>query len=275
MDMPITEDEIRNRVPVRHIYQPSKVGVLTGERIASVVLMAEVRWANQTEFVPAAALELFDISEDSSFESIVRSRRYERIESLRSLMTFEKLYGSLSNVIYSMQTAEIRFFAHQFVPVLKFVNAPLGRLLIADEVGLGKTIEAGLVWTECRARFKARRLLVICPPTLVPKWIRELQDRFSIEANFVDAKALLDKLRVLNNKALLNRSLWFPPITPFVLERLRKLNCSHGLTITVPMSGLRAMKQLSNGGHVLRSSALSWNGMERPSLISLYLTKRI
>jgi hypothetical protein len=191
--MSITENEIKRGIPVRHIYQPAKVGILTGERTAAVVLMAEVKWAAQTEFVPAAALDLFDISEDSSFEGIVKGARYERIESFRSLMTFEKLTGSLSNVIYSMQTAEIRFFAHQFVPVLKFVNAPLSRLLIADEVGLGKTIEAGLIWTECRARFKARRLLVICPPTLVPKWIRELQERFNIDASFADAKLLTEK----------------------------------------------------------------------------------
>lgn len=191
--MPITQSDIKRGVPVRHIYQPSKVGILTGEQMSAVVSFAEVKWAAQIEFVPIAALELFDVSEDSSFESLIKSRRYERIESLRSLMTFEKLYGTLSNVIYSMQTAEIRFFAHQFVPVLKFVQAPLGRLLIADEVGLGKTIEAGLIWTECRARFKARRLLVICPPSLVPKWIRELQDRFAIEATFVDARDLYQR----------------------------------------------------------------------------------
>ena len=191
--MPLTQAQIARGTPVRHIHQPSKVGILTGAQMSAVVLFAEVKWAAQIEFVPITALELFDVSEDSSFEGVIKARRYERIDSLRSLMTFEKLYGSLSNVIYSMQTAEIRFFAHQFVPVLKFVQAPLGRLLIADEVGLGKTIEAGLIWTECRARFKARRLLVICPPSLIPKWIRELQDRFAIEATFVDAKDLYHK----------------------------------------------------------------------------------
>jgi SNF2 family DNA or RNA helicase len=191
--MPLDANQIVRGTPVRHLYQPARIGILTGQRMPAIVLMVEVKWSNQSEFVPASALELFDVTEDSSFESIVKNSRYERIESLRSLMTFEKLNGALSNVMYSMQTAEIRFFAHQFVPVLKFVNAPLGRLLIADEVGLGKTIEAGLIWTECRARFKARRLLVICPPTLVPKWIRELQDRFAIEAEFADAKQLLNR----------------------------------------------------------------------------------
>jgi superfamily II DNA or RNA helicase len=191
--MPLASADIRPGLVVRHVHQPSKVGMLTGQSMVTVVPMAEVKWANQTQFEAVAALELFDVEEDTSFESLVRNRRYERIEALRSLMTFEKLSGSLSNVMYSMRTAEIQFFAHQFVPVLKFVNSPLSRLLIADEVGLGKTIEAGLIWTECRARYQARRLLVVCPPTLVPKWIRELQERFSIDAEFADAKSLRDR----------------------------------------------------------------------------------
>jgi len=194
--MPLTQIDIKTGLVVRHSHQPARVGILTGQIMSTVVLMAEVKWANQTLFEAAAALEPFNVEEDLSFESLVRNRRYERIESLCSLMTHEKLSGSsLSNVIYSMRTAEIQFFAHQFVPVLKFVNSPLSRLLIADEVGLGKTIEAGLIWTECRARYQARRLLVICPPSLVPKWIRELQDRFAIEAEYADAGTLQEKLK--------------------------------------------------------------------------------
>lgn len=193
--MPIAEADIFPGCAVRHIHQPQNIGLLTGNVMRGLVLMVEVRWANEKMFVPLSAVEPFDATEDISFEGMVRRSRYERIECLWTLMTFEKLSGSFSNIMYSMQTAEIQFFAHQFVPVLKFVNSPLSRLLIADEVGLGKTIEAGLIWTECRARFQARRLLVICPPSLVPKWIRELQERFSIEAEFADAELLFEKFK--------------------------------------------------------------------------------
>jgi superfamily II DNA or RNA helicase len=186
----LSVNDIAPNVPVRHSVQAGLVGLLTGKSMNAVVPMAEVRWGNNTKFEALQVLELFDVSEDNSFETIVGKSRYERIEEFRSLMTFEKLTGSLSNVMYSMRTAEIKFFAHQFIPVLKFVNSPLSRLLIADEVGLGKTIEAGLIWTECRARYQARRLLVVCPPTLVPKWIRELRERFAIEAEEADAKTL-------------------------------------------------------------------------------------
>ena len=107
-------------------------------------------------------------------------------------MTFEKLRGMLTDVFYSMKTSEIDFYPHQFKPVLRFIESATNRLLIADEVGLGKTIEAGLIWTEWQAREKAKRLLVVCPPTLVPKWLRELQDRFQFAAEATDASHLCD-----------------------------------------------------------------------------------
>ena len=50
------------------------------------------------------------------------------------------------------------------------LSSPTGGLLVADEVGLGKTIEAGLIWTELKARFDYRRMLIICPKVLCQKW---------------------------------------------------------------------------------------------------------
>lgn len=194
-------EQIVAGTPVRHCHQQDRVGILTGRTMGSGnATMVQVRWGTQTVYEPAAGLELLDVNEDTSFQSLVANGRYDRIESLRSLMTFEKLSGGLSNVMYSMKTAEIQFFAHQFVPVLRFINSPLSRLLIADEVGLGKTIEAGLIWTECRARFQARRLLVICPPTLVPKWIRELSDRFSVDARYADAAELYRQIKLVHQR---------------------------------------------------------------------------
>lgn len=67
-------------------------------------------------------------------------------------------------------------------------------ILIADEVGLGKTIEAGLIWTELRSRFDYRRLLVLCPAVLKEKWRTELLRRFGISAAIMDARELLRQL---------------------------------------------------------------------------------
>lgn len=56
------------------------------------------------------------------------------------------------------------FYAHQYKPLLTLLESPASGILIADEVGLGKTIEAGIIWTELHARDEMRRLLIVCPP---------------------------------------------------------------------------------------------------------------
>ena len=94
-----------------------------------------------------------------------------------------------------MEATETDFYAYQFKPVIKLMNSPTDALLIADEVGLGKTIEAGLVWTELRARLDCDRLLVACPKTLCQKWQDELASRFGVEAQIADARSLLCTLR--------------------------------------------------------------------------------
>jgi superfamily II DNA or RNA helicase len=89
-----------------------------------------------------------------------------------------------------MGSGKAAFHPHQFRPVLKYVESTGRRLLIADEVGLGKTISAIYIWKELQARGDARRLLVICPAALKDKWQYELLNRFGIEAQPVDADTL-------------------------------------------------------------------------------------
>ena len=64
-----------------------------------------------------------------------------------------------------------------------------GRAIMADEVGLGKTIEAGLVLSELRLRGLARRVLVVCPAGLVAQWREELERKFSLACQVLDAGA--------------------------------------------------------------------------------------
>ena len=73
-----------------------------------------------------------------------------------------------------METTNTDFYAYQFKPVVNFLGAPGKGIVIADEVGLGKTIEAGFIWTELHSRMDARRLLVLCPAMLQDKWKEEL-----------------------------------------------------------------------------------------------------
>jgi superfamily II DNA or RNA helicase len=71
---------------------------------------------------------------------------------------------------------------YQLVPLLMALRLETVRLLIADDVGIGKTIEAGLIARELLDRREARRLLVLCPPQLCDQWQRELQEKFHIDA---------------------------------------------------------------------------------------------
>lgn len=71
---------------------------------------------------------------------------------------------------------------YQLVPLLMALRLSVPRLLIADDVGIGKTIEAGLILREFMDRGEVDAFSVLCPPHLVEQWVLELRDRFGIEA---------------------------------------------------------------------------------------------
>ncbi len=79
---------------------------------------------------------------------------------------------------------------YQLEPVAKALAMPRVNLLIADDVGLGKTIEAGLVIQEMLLRHRARRVVVVCPAPLTGKWRDEMLQRFGLDMTVLDAAAL-------------------------------------------------------------------------------------
>lgn len=72
--------------------------------------------------------------------------------------------------------------AYQLVPLLMAMKLPTVRLLIADDVGIGKTIEGALIAREMLDRGEILRMSVLCPPHLCEQWQRELDERFHIQA---------------------------------------------------------------------------------------------
>ena len=72
--------------------------------------------------------------------------------------------------------------AYQLVPLLMALRLSTVRLLIADDVGIGKTVEAGLIVRELMDRGEVSRLAVLCPPHLVEQWQGELLNRFNMQA---------------------------------------------------------------------------------------------
>jgi superfamily II DNA or RNA helicase len=77
--------------------------------------------------------------------------------------------------------------AYQLVPLLMALRLPTVRLLVADDVGIGKTIEAGLVLRELFDRGEIERFAVLCPPHLVEQWTGELKSKFDLDAVAVTA----------------------------------------------------------------------------------------
>ncbi len=88
----------------------------------------------------------------------------------------------------------VRVENYQLVPLLKALSMPRISLLIADDVGLGKTVEAGLILTELLLRRRIRRVLILTPASLRHQWRDELRDKFSLRFEVVDRKAT-DNLR--------------------------------------------------------------------------------
>jgi SNF2 family DNA or RNA helicase len=76
---------------------------------------------------------------------------------------------------------------YQLEPLVRALQMPRVNLLIADDVGLGKTIESGLVCQELLLRHRARRVLVVCPSALQVQWRDQMWDKFGLEFRIVDA----------------------------------------------------------------------------------------
>ena len=84
---------------------------------------------------------------------------------------------------------------YQLEPVARALRMPRVNLLIADDVGLGKTIEAGLVMQEMLLRHRARRILVVCPAPLTLKWREEMAEKFGLDFTVLSAATLRDLRR--------------------------------------------------------------------------------
>lgn len=185
---------------VRIKNNPSKKGLTTGKvRKSAGRILVEVKFGtNEKSYKQYEQLELYQ--ENVSIRDLLAQGKFGKPEDLRRILTLEKVKGELTNIFYSMEASNTDFYPYQFKPVLKFLDSPVSRLLIADEVGLGKTIESMYIWKELQAREDARRLLIVCPAMLRDKWRDDLKNLFNIDAEIVGAKELLQKVKLVTQK---------------------------------------------------------------------------
>jgi superfamily II DNA or RNA helicase len=188
----IAFDPTQPNVPVQQISNPARRGVTTGRvRPSGTRVFVQVEfWSQERDYIPVDDLSPLRIASNDVGE-LLADGEFGKKGDLSRILTFHKISSNLSNVFYAMQASRTDFYAYQFKPVYKFVESLRGRILVTDEVGLGKTIEAGLIWLEARARSDARRLLVVCPPMLREKWKQELRFRFDVKAELYDSAAIL------------------------------------------------------------------------------------
>ena len=85
--------------------------------------------------------------------------------------------------------------AYQLEPLRRALAAPRTNLLLADDVGLGKTIEAGLVVEELLLRHRARSVIIVCPPSLSLKWQDEMREKFGLDFVIVDSARMAEDRR--------------------------------------------------------------------------------
>ena len=176
-------------------YNLGQQGDITGNtRTRANSIYYQVRFSDRFDYLPDYELE-FVTEKPMDPDELIEKKRFGQASDLRRNLTHVQLSGKLSDTLYSMDITKTDFYPHQFKPVLAFLESPSRGLLIADEVGLGKTIEAGLIWTELRARFDCRRVLVVCPAMLREKWHDELRDRFGVDTTIMDAGELLAELK--------------------------------------------------------------------------------
>lgn len=143
--------------------------------------------------------------------------------------TWFRLTRPLESNIYSYLSSKTIFNPHQFKPLLRFLSSASDeRLFIADEVGIGKTIETGIILCEVIARGRLDNrtpILVVCPNSLGPKWVKEMKERFRLDFHFHDGKTLKYVLGATLQDGV------FPPRYNFSIVSLQLLRMEDNLNL--------------------------------------------
>jgi len=120
-------------------------------------------------------LSAVDLQIGGNFRAAIESEQWLDPRVFRARLTAARLAHPQVDALYALQAARIKFISFQMKPLLRFLRAERPRLLIADEVGVGKTIEAGLILKEMQTRQQVDNVLIVCPKALVPKWKAEMR----------------------------------------------------------------------------------------------------
>lgn len=174
--------EIHENSLVYLIGAPETKGIVVSMKSLGTITQYEVFVNNALQRYFTGQIELVEESTEYNWVGI---------DDVRSFLTAYQINNPSAQNLYSLNSARIDFVPYQFRPALKMIHADEPRILIADSVGVGKTIEAGLIIKELEARSELERVVVICPKPLVAerKWELEMK-RFDEEFVPIDGSTL-------------------------------------------------------------------------------------
>ena len=114
----------------------------------------------------------------------------QRLRTFLDAVRWGAVTSADSNTLQAPFRSGITIEDYQLDPVVRALGMARVNLLIADDVGLGKTIEAGLIIQELVLRHRVRSAMILCPPSLCLKWQAEMRDRFGLDFRIVDSEAV-------------------------------------------------------------------------------------
>jgi hypothetical protein len=114
----------------------------------------------------------------------------KRLRAFLDAVKWGAVSQSDDRTLHSPFRSGIEIDDYQLDPVVRALSMPRVNLLIADDVGLGKTIEAGLVVQEMILRHRVRSVLIVCPSSLQLQWRDEMRDKFGLEFRIIDSEGI-------------------------------------------------------------------------------------
>ena len=123
--------------------------------------------------------------------AFINANRWSRLNRLRTQANVEE------EPLLSVWSSAIQVHGYQLEPVIRALEMPRVSMLLADGVGLGKTIQAGLILQELMLRRRIRRVLIVCPAMLQRQWQSELKRKFNLDFEIIDLEGTYDIKRKL------------------------------------------------------------------------------
>jgi len=199
-----------------------KIGTINKEIKGSRSYSYKVTIDGRTRVIQERFLESALDPEENILEDII-SGKFGNFTDYKLFQTWFRLAKPLESNLYSYLGSKTIFNPHQFKPLLRFLSSSSEeRLYIADEVGVGKTIETGIILMELIARGHLdyhTPVLIICPYSLGPKWVDEMEKRFRLNFHLHNGKSLRYTLKT----AL--RDGFFPQRYIFSIVGLQLIRC--------------------------------------------------